>query len=259
MNILDKIVADKKQFVKKVKSTTSILELEKSSFFDRKILSFSESIKNKSGIIAEFKRQSPSKGIINNTSKITDVTKDYENAGASCLSILTDNKYFGGKTEDIISVRNLIKIPILRKEFIIDFFQIAEAKAIGADAILLIASVLTENEVLNFSKYAKSLGLEILLEIHNESELNHINQYIDCVGVNNRNLKDFSVSIENSIKLSDKIPDEFVKISESGISSIDAINELKKYGFQGFLIGENFMKTDNPGEACKKLISELAI
>jgi indole-3-glycerol phosphate synthase len=257
MNILEKIVADKRKEIELIKTQNLIADLEKSQFFERKTISFSRNIIKKSGVISEFKRQSPSKGIINNSAKIEDVTIAYENVGVSALSILTNKKYFGGNCKDIINVRNNINIPILRKEFIIDEYQIIEAKSIGADAILLIASVLTKNEILNFTKLAKSLNMEILLEIHNEQELSLINQYVDCVGVNNRNLKTFEVDIQNSINLSGKIPNDFVKISESGISSVSAIKTLKEYGFQGFLIGENFMKTENPGLACKEFINEL--
>ena len=258
MNILEKIVADKRKEVEILKNRILISDYEKSQYFDKKTFSLRLNLKNKSGIISEFKRQSPSKGIINNTSNVLDVTGGYENAGVSALSILTDKKYFGGSIDDIIKVRDNIQIPILRKEFIVDEFQIVEAKAIGADAILLIASVLSKQETENFAKLAKSLGLEILLEIHNEQELSHINQYVDCVGVNNRNLKTFEVNIQNSISLSYKIPNDFVKVSESGISSVDAIKELQQFGFQGFLIGENFMKTDNPAMACQTFINELS-
>ena len=257
MNILEKIVTDKRKELEFSKNNFEVSEFEKSKYFNRNTLSFSKSIIEKSGIISEFKRQSPSKGIINNSSKIEEVTLGYEKAGVSALSILTNEKYFGGKTEDIISVRDQINIPILRKEFIVDEYQIFEAKAMGADAILLIASVLKKNEILSFSKLAKLLGLEILLEIHNEKELSAINRYVDCVGVNNRNLKTFDVDIQNSIDLSEKVPKDFVKISESGISSVSAINTLKEYGYQGFLIGENFMKTDNPAKACQEFIKEL--
>jgi len=258
MNILDKIIADKRKEIEILKKKILLSKLENSEYFDRKTYSFSQNIRRKSGIIAEFKRQSPSKGIINDSSQITDVVGGYENAGVSALSILTNEKYFGGKNEDIIKVRNKIKIPILRKEFIVDEYQIIEAKSLGADAILLIAAVLNKDEVLQFSRLAKSLGLEILLEIHNENELSLVNQHINCIGVNNRNLKTFEVDIRNSIHLSEKIPNDFVKISESGISSVSAINELKPYGFQGFLIGENFMKTNNPALACKTFINELS-
>ena len=171
---------------------------------------------------------------------------------------MTDAKYFGGSLDDLILARASVKIPLLRKEFIIDEYQILEAKAHGADFILLIAAVLTRNEIDNLSKFAKSLALEVLLEVHNLEELQKsIFPTIDMIGVNNRNLQTFEVNIEYSKKLAKEIPNEFVKISESGLTSFKEIKELQSYGFQGFLIGENFMKTDNPGKACEEFVSTL--
>ena len=258
MNILDKIVFDKRREVEIKKSTLPIDFLMNSPLFIRKTFSLTESVKNGSGIIAEFKRRSPSKHLINNESSVIDVVKGYKRAGVSGISILGDTKYFGGSLEDLIQARNSVDIPILRKEFIIDVYQIYEAKAYGADAILLIAAILTKNEIFTFSKQAKELGLDVLLEIHNEEELRKSNlTNVDLVGVNNRNLKTFEVSLEYSKYLSKLIPKEKVKISESGISSVEAINELKNYGFQGFLIGENFMRTKNPGEEAIRFLKEL--
>jgi len=186
------------------------------------------------------------------------VAVGYENAGVSGMSVLTDTKYFGGSLDDLLLARSVVDFPLLRKEFIIDPYQIYEAKAYGADAILLIAAVLSEVELKELSQLAKSLHLDVLLEIHNEEELNRsMHPTVDMIGVNNRDLKTFSVSIETSKRLSLKIPKQFVKVSESGISSPAAINELKEYGFQGFLIGETFMKTTNPGESAGQFISEL--
>ena len=258
MNILDKIVFDKRREVEIKKSTLPIDFLMNSPLFIRKTFSLTESVKNGSGIIAEFKRRSPSKHLINNESSVIDVVKGYKKAGVSGISILGDTKYFGGSLEDLIQARNSVDVPILRKEFIIDIYQIYEAKAYGADAILLIAAILTKNEIFTFSKQAKELGLDVLLEIHNEEEFIKSNlTNVDLVGVNNRNLKTFEVSLEYSKRLSKLIPKEKVKISESGISSIEAINELKNYGFQGFLIGENFMRTKNPGEEAIRFLKEL--
>ena len=258
MNILDKIVFDKRREVEIKKSTLPIDFLMNSPLFIRKTFSLTESVKNGIGIIAEFKRRSPSKHLINNESSVIDVVKGYKKAGVSGISILGDTKYFGGSLEDLIQARNSVDVPILRKEFIIDIYQIYEAKAYGADAILLIAAILTKNEIFTFSKQAKELGLDVLLEIHNEEELIKSNlTNVDLVGVNNRNLKTFEVSLEYSKYLSKLIPKEKVKISESGISSVEAINELKNYGFQGFLIGENFMRTKNPGEEAIRFLKEL--
>lgn len=232
--------------------------LEASILMQRKTVSLSESIKRGSGIISEFKRRSPSRQVINHTSSVIDVVKDYEKAGVSGISVLTDTKYFGGAIDDLVQARDHVNIPLLRKEFIIDPYQIHEARAFGADAILLIAAVLKPEEILLFSKLARELDLEVLLEIHNEDELNKSDlAHINMVGVNNRNLKTFEVSLETSKALALKIPETKVTISESGISSVTAINDLKNYGYKGFLIGENFMRTENPGLAAIEFITQL--
>jgi len=232
--------------------------LEASILMQRKTVSLSESIKRGSGIISEFKRRSPSRQVINHTSSVIDVVKDYEKAGVSGISVLTDTKYFGGAIDDLVQARDHVNIPLLRKEFIIDPYQIHEARAFGADAILLIAAVLKPEEILLFSKLARELNLEVLLEIHNEDELNKSDlAHINMVGVNNRNLKTFEVSLETSKALALKIPETKVTISESGISSVTAINDLKNYGYKGFLIGENFMRTENPGLAAIEFITQL--
>jgi len=258
VNILDKIVIDKRKEVTAKKDLFPVEYLQKSPLFEKETFSLTASIKKGSGIIAEFKRRSPSKQVINNTSAVDDVVIGYEKARASGISILGDLKYFGGGLDDLILARNSVKIPILRKEFIIDAYQIYEAKAFGADAILLIAAILTKSEIKGFSKLAKDLNLDVLLEIHNEEELQKSDlSHIDMVGVNNRNLKTFEVSLDTSKNLSILIPYDKVKISESGISSIEAIQELKQYGFQGFLIGENFMKTNDPAQAAIDFIQKL--
>ncbi len=259
MTILDKIIAHKKKEVEERKSIVAINELEKSVYFKRQPVSLKKALldESKSGIIAEFKRKSPSKGIINDKVSVGEVTSSYANAGASALSILTDKEFFGGSTEDILSVRKQIHIPILRKEFIIDEYQIVEAKSIGADVILLLANVLSPQQVKEFSTTAKFLDLEVLLEIRDNSELDAVNVLIDCIGVNNRNLKDFKVDVNQSFELSELIPKGFIKVSESGIDSAKTISELKKVGYKGFLIGETFMKTSDPGKTCKEFISSL--
>ena len=259
MTILDKIVKYKIEEVVKQKALISLDNLKNSVLYNRKPLSLKHFLldKNKSGIISEFKRQSPSKGIINNTSTVKDVVSNYEKAGASAVSVLTDNTSFGGSSLDLIEARKVLNIPLLRKDFIIDEYQIHEAKSLGADVILLIASILSKEEVLKFSELARSLGLSVLFEIHNKVELEKLNDNIDVVGVNNRNLSTFEVSIENSISLVNDIPDRCVKVSESGISDVEKIKELKKYGYKGFLIGENFMKTDDPGKSAEIFMSKL--
>ncbi len=259
MNILDKIILDKHSEVALKKSIIPIKQLEKSVLFDRKNISLSNSLKNSAtGIIAEHKRRSPSKAEINYNFTVEEVVKGYENAVVCGISVLTDAKYFGGSLDDLILARATTNIPLLRKEFIIDTYQIAEAKAFGADVILLIAAVLTPNEIKVFSQFAKNIGLEVLLEVHNLEELQKsIMPSIDMIGVNNRNLKTFEVNLDFSKQLAAEIPNEFVKVSESGISTIDAILELKPFGYQGFLIGENFMKSNNAGESARDFINNL--
>jgi len=261
MTILDQINQSKYKEVAARKQLKTIAQLEKSPFYNRKTYSLKEFLtdKTRTGIIAEFKRQSPSKGTINETADVKSVTMAYSQGGASALSVLTDSQYFGGYTQDLIIAREHNKIPILRKDFMVDSYQIHEAKAMGADVILLIAASLSVDEVEKFASVAHTLGLEVLLEIHCPEELAHINQHIDIVGINNRNLKTFSVDIQTSIDLFDKIPSEFLKISESGISSVQNILKLRNVGFSGFLIGENFMKTSNPELAFAEFVEQLKI
>jgi len=257
MNILGEIVKNKKNELITQKLNCTIEELEQSEYFKIKCKSLKNSIiSSKSGIICEFKRRSPSKDIINNHSKLEDIVIGYEKAGASGISILTNDKYFDGSTNDIKKVSKIISTPILRKEFIVDEYQIIESKSIGADAILLIASVLSQKEIHDFSSVAKKIGLEVLLEVHSKEELEtSINDNIDIIGVNNRDLNNFNVDIKNSLNIIDQIPSGFVKISESGINSPDSIVELKKAGFDGFLIGEYFMKSDSPTELANEFIN----
>jgi indole-3-glycerol phosphate synthase len=259
MNILDKIIIDKKREVILKKSIIPISQLENSVLFERETISLSNNLRNSnSGIIAEHKRRSPSKSNINNSFTVEEVVKGYENAGACGISVLTDGKYFGGSLDDFLLARTSVNIPLLRKEFIVDEYQILEAKAHGADLILLIAAVLTRDEIKHLSEFAKALNLEVLLEVHDLEELQKsIMPSLDMIGVNNRNLKTFEVSLIFSKQLAHEIPTEFVKVSESGISSIEAIQELKPYGYKGFLIGENFMKTENAGLAAKEFIKNL--
>ncbi|MBU3027307.1 indole-3-glycerol phosphate synthase TrpC [Zobellia galactanivorans] len=260
MNILDKIVADKRKETDLRKSLIPVSQLENSVLFARETVSLGKALRNSpTGIIAEHKRRSPSKSEINQGLNVQDVARGYENAGVCGMSVLTDGKYFGGSLDDLLLARASVRLPLLRKEFIIDEYQIIEARAHGADVILLIAAILSKEEIKTFSELAKSLDLDVLLEVHNEAELQKsIMPSLDMLGVNNRNLKTFEVSLDTSKSLSKLIPDEFVKVSESGISSIEAIKNLKPYGYQGFLIGENFMKTDNPGENAKEFIKQLS-
>ena len=239
MKILDKIVYDKKSEIENLSKIVSISDLENKKDFTKQSKSLKESIKkSKSGIICEFKRKSPSNEKINYKSNVSDVINGYEKAGAVGVSILTNKKYFDGSISDINEVKKSINIPILRKEFIISEYQIVESKSIGADAILLIASILNKEDIKNYSSLAKSLGLEVLLEIHSIDELNKIsNTDVDIIGINNRNLDTLDIDIKNSIDMFEKIPNEFIKISESGISKVESIIRLIKVGYDGFLIG----------------------
>ena len=259
MNILEKIVRDKRIEVDLRKQLIPISQLEQSVLFKRETISLANNLhRSKYGIIAEHKRRSPSKSVINQNLNVQDVAIGYENAGVCGMSVLTDGKYFGGSLDDLLIARSSSNLPLLRKEFIIDEYQILEAKAYGADVILLIAAVLSRDEIKQFSELAKRLHLDVLLEVHNEIELHKsLMPSLDMLGVNNRNLKTFEVSLETSKILSQIIPNDFIKVSESGISSIEAIKELQPYGYKGFLIGENFMKTEDPGVSATKFINAL--
>lgn len=259
MNTLEKIIQYKQQEVKEKKALYPVKLLEKSIFYNPPTVSLKKYLlrKDKSGIIAEFKRKSPSKGNINIYADVEHVTISYMQAGASALSVLTDETFFDGSNKDLKVTRKFNFCPILRKDFIVDEYQIIEARSIGADAILLIAEVLTKDEVSNFASLAKQLGLEVLFEIHSEEQLKKLNHNIDVVGVNNRNLKTFEVDVNTSFSIGEKIPAEFLKISESGLNNPIHLHDLRAAGFNGFLIGELFMKTSNPGKACEKLIKEI--
>ncbi|SHN25990.1 indole-3-glycerol phosphate synthase [Cyclobacterium lianum] len=266
MNILDKIVAFKKSEVEERKSLYPVKLLEKSLFFDGQTVSMQQYLKDpeKTGIIAEFKRKSPSKGWINTNAKIEEITIGYMQAGASALSVLTDQEFFGGSDEDLRQARKFNFCPILRKDFMVDEYQIIESRSLGADCILLIAAALDPKHLEDLAKLAKKLGMEVLLEVHDRRELEEsLNDNIDLVGVNNRNLKTFEVNVETSLQLAEDIPEKFVKISESGLSDPATLVRLGQAGYDGFLIGENFMKTIRPHQAAynfmqqyRKLISE---
>ena len=260
MNILDKIIDKKKIEIEKRKASKSIYELERGPFFKNKTLCFKKFLlrEDKTGIIAEFKRQSPSKGIINNKATVEEVTTAYAKYGASGISVLTDEEFFGGSLNDLLAA-TINEVPLLRKDFIIDEYQLLESKAYGAEVILLIAACLTVTQVKSLASFAKNIGLNVLLEIHNEEELEHVCDDVDVVGVNNRDLKTFKVDINRSLQLGRMIPVNKVKISESGIDDIATIELLKKHGFKGFLMGEKFMKQKNPGEAFRAFVKELCI
>lgn len=259
MNILDAIVAQKKIEVAAAKQQalagTDVFE-KRTPISLRKV--FAE--KKLFGLIAEFKRHSPSKGLINGTAKVEDVTKGYVGSMATALSVLTDHDFFGGSLEDLIAARNANpSTPILRKDFIIDPFQIHETKRCGADVILLIAECLSETEVADFASIAKDLGLSVLLEIHNERQLEKYTDDVDAVGINNRNLSTFKVSVEHSLKLFPKLPKEALSISESGISDPKTAVLLLEAGFNGLLIGEQFMRTKDPAASCDEFVAEVML
>lgn len=259
MNILEKIIVQKRIEVEKRKTETGLADLERGPFYKSETNSLKKALldETKTGIIAEFKRKSPSKGIINSEASVEEVTLSYATNGASGISVLTDEKFFGGSLADLQKAAIINKIPILRKDFMIDEYQMHEAKAYGASVILLIAACLSVEETKALATLAKNLNLEVLLEVHNEEELGHICDEVDIVGVNNRDLKTFEVSLEQSVRLSELIPPGKIKISESGIQKVEDIQYLKGFGYKGFLIGENFMRQQNPGEAFKKFVEEL--
>jgi indole-3-glycerol phosphate synthase len=231
-----------------------------STDFERKCISLKENLcaTNSTGIVAEFKRKSPSRGWFKNADySALPIVNAYEKFGAAGTSILTDEYFFGGNLDDIYLNRTQIELPILRKDFIIDEIQIQEAKAYGADVVLLIAAILTPQRVQQLAIEAQKYGLEILLELHGEDELEHICDEVDMVGINNRNLKTFAVDIDNSLRLAKQIPSKFVKVAESGIDDVDAIKRFKDNGYQGFLIGEKFMKAENPAKAFEEFVQQL--
>ncbi|MDP2337933.1 MAG: indole-3-glycerol phosphate synthase TrpC [Bacteroidota bacterium] len=260
MDILDQINNHKRIEIAEAKSRVSVEELKASPYFKRKTNSLKAALlaEGASGVIAEFKTKSPSKGVINDDAEASDVTAAYAGAGASGLSVLTDDRFFGGSFEDLAKARWANpNMPILRKDFMLESYQIYEARAHGADVILLIAESLSKSLLLELTQTAKEIGLEVLVEVHSAEELEKLNPQVDLVGVNNRNLKTFEVDVQTSVRLSKLIPDRFVKISESGISDPESIAQLRAAGFKGFLIGETFMKTDNPGKACAEFIEKL--
>jgi indole-3-glycerol phosphate synthase len=262
MTILDKIIAEKRQEVARCEAETPAAALRNAPLFTRPVLSARAALTaaGSSGIIAEFKRRSPSKGLINGTAEVGATTAGYAAAGAAVLSVLTDEPFFGGTIADLRAARAACPVtPILRKDFIISEYQIIEARALGADLILLIASCLTPAEVAQFSAFAHSLGLEVLLEVHDEAELrSHLADTVDLVGVNNRNLATFATDIDTSARLASLIPDTFVKVAESGLQHASTIAALRQAGYQGFLIGETFMKTTDPAAALAGLVAELS-
>jgi len=259
--ILDTIIAAKRKEVERLKPMSSIERFERDGFFwnfTNRSLKQSLLAEGSTGIIAEFKRKSPSKGWFTKKElEVEPVVVPYNKNGAAAISVLTDMEFFGGDLDDLIQTKVITDVPVLRKDFMIDPWQIAEAKAFGADVILLIAACLSPAEVKSMAAYANSIGLEVLLELHEESELEHICDETTIIGINNRNLKTFEVDIDRSLRMAEKIPDNKIKVAESGISTIENIRLFRENGFKGFLIGENFMKEPDPGTAFAKFVTEL--
>lgn len=265
-DILEEIMAHKRHEVEASKREVPLSVLEnllKDRYRQRQLrptYSLKEALVNSnSGIISEFKRKSPSKGWISQNADPAIIAPAYEKGGATALSVLTDTKYFGGSSEDLRTARSKVNIPILRKDFICDEYQLYEARLWGADAILLIASALERNTCIALARKAKELQLEVLLEIHHERELEYLNDAVDVVGINNRNLGTFHTDTEHSFLLAEQLPHETVRISESGISDAATARELRQKGFQGFLIGELFMRTENPGESLKHFLQQMHV
>lgn len=258
MSILDTIITHKHQEVATAKKLLPISELKELTDYSRKTFSLKDRLALSPGIIAEYKRKSPSKGIINGTASVQETVAAYEKYGARAVSVLTDHEFFGGHIADLKMARQTVQIPILRKDFMIDEYQFHEAKAHGADVILLIAACLSPAQVDEFTALSHELGLEVLLEIHIEEELKHYNDKVDFVGINNRNLKDFVVDLQHSVNLKNLLPAGAITVAESGIYSTDDYSFLERHGFQGFLMGEYFMKNADPGLAFQQFIQNVS-
>jgi indole-3-glycerol phosphate synthase len=260
MNLLEQIMTRKREEVAERKLQTTPTELREQPLFNapRRSLCFAIELPGSTGIIAEFKRRSPSKGaFVHELASPAVAVKDYDKFGAAGISVLTDGPFFGGCLQDLADTRAMTEAPLLRKDFIFDPYQLLEAKAYGADVILLIAAVLSPSQVQELAAEARELGLEVLLELHEESELQHVCSDARLVGVNNRNLKDFQVDLEHSVRLVAGIPGGSIKVAESGIRSVEDIHFLRKHGFEGFLIGERFMKEKDPGAAFASFVGDL--
>lgn len=259
MNKLEEIIAFKRKEVARAKEFVPMRKLEASIYFDTQPLSLKHYLRrpNSSGIIAEFKRFSPSKGMLNEDATVEETTIGYMQAGAAALSVLTDTNFFKGSLEDLKTVRDYNFCPILRKDFTVDEYQIIEAKSYGADVILLIAAVLEKDEIKRFTNHAHELGLEVLLELHGADELDKIDDSVDIIGVNNRDLQTMQINTATSESLFHQLPENALRISESGIDSPSVVNHLRTIGYEGFLIGTQFMHYASPKRACLDFIAEI--
>jgi indole-3-glycerol phosphate synthase len=260
MNILDRILETKRAEVAAAKSVRGFDEMHAAALaVERPVISFSGALAvSSTGIVAEFKRRSPSKGFINEHASPQSVAAGYAAAGAAAVSVLTDKDFFAGSLDDLRAARQAAAhTPLLRKDFIVDEYQICEARLAGADAVLLIAAALTTDRCARLAAFAASLGLEVLLELHNETELGHICEGVSVVGINNRNLGTFATDTAVSERLAQLLPTDLVRISESGISSPETVRRLRAQGFRGFLMGENFMRRSDPAAALSDFIKAL--
>lgn len=259
MNILEKIVRAKQADLDILKASNPVASLEKSEYFQSGTRSLEKALADtkRHGIIAEFKKQSPSKGVINSSALPQKVCPLYLEAGASAVSVLTNREFFGGCNKDLVKTRGVCNGPILRKEFIIDEYQVIESKSIGADAILLIVDILNKNQLKNLYSLALSLKMEVLLEIHDEGGIKKLPSDSVIIGINSRNLGNFSINMDILNTIINMLPEESIKVAESGIQSPETLIKLKNLGFRGFLIGELFMKETDPGAACRKFIQDI--
>lgn len=259
MHILDRIAEHKRLEVDASKRAVDIAYLRDRALYHRETVSASANLKitGSPGIIAEHKRRSPSKPTINLDSDVGLIAEGYTRAGAAAISVLTDNHFFGGSLGDLTQARVVTDIPLLRKDFIIDHYQIEEARAHGADLVLLISELLDVYQVSDLAAHAQDIGLEVLLEMHTSEHVTKCDRYIDIVGINNRDLTTFDTDIERSLTIAQALPADMVRISESGLKTVDEIITLIQAGFDGFLIGETFMKTQDPAIACAELITSI--
>lgn len=254
--ILDRILEEKRREVAEQKKTVMLGQLKDSRFYSRRRLSMSRALAQAipAGIIAEFKRKSPSKGFIKENASVGEIVSGYARAGAAVCSVLTDRLFFAGGAEDLMTARKAVEIPLLRKDFVVDGYQLHQAAAWGADAVLLIAAALKKGQCRELACQARELGLEVLLEVHGEDELEYISPEVNMVGVNNRNLKTFHTDVAVSLQLAGMMPAGVVRVSESGIDVPETVSRLKQAGYDGFLIGERFMREPDPGMALKDFL-----
>lgn len=261
-NILESIIAQKRKEVEEKKSLRPIKALERSVYFETQTVSLGEYVKRRNAergfaVIAEFKRKSPSARDLNLYASIKEITIGYMQAGAAALSILTDTPFFGAQPDDLPTARHFNFCPILQKDFFLDTYQIYEAKSLGADIVLLIAKILEPQQIHELATLARSLNLQVLLEIHEKQELQKVPDLdlFPYIGINNRNLQSLAISLETSQQLIEDLPKGCVKVAESGIQTAEQMVWLKRAGFDAFLIGETFMKAPNPTQKCAQLIA----